>query len=102
MTFEEFLELFKTSKYILKLENTPEFKLLYDEITKNGLRFPVKARTAEEAISDSYEKYILASERNGKTVILFCALNDERVVIDPKTVSLNYSVAEELKSILNV
>lgn len=103
MSFEEFMELFRAAKCCLKIEDSPEFKMVYEEIVKTGLRFPSGERTVDEVIRrKNTATHLVAAEREHILRLLFSHEDyGGHKSINAKEILLDNSVVEDLVSLLN-
>lgn len=107
MTFNEFIKQFKSSKCILKIEDTDQFKRVYEEIIFNGIEFKAKKRSAEDTIRDKYEPYLIArygvdeARGSGTRLYLLFTANHEYKTVRAKDITLDNAIANDLMSIIN-
>lgn len=107
MTFNEFIKQFKSSKCVLKIEDTDQFKQIYKEIIFNGIEFKAKKRSAEDTIHDRYEPYLIArygideARGSGTRLYLLFTNNYADKIVRAEDIVLDNAIANDLMSIIN-
>ena len=103
MTFAEFMEIFKTNKCVLHIQDSAAFAEVYAEITKAGLSFTFGPRSLSVVLNDKTAKYypylMVGSPWTDELKLFFCR-PEGRSVIEPEDIVPNSHVANEFMTIL--